>query len=127
MTNRGTAYILFKTPIAAEKAISHMHEGYLDGAQINVSIVLPRRRFSRSPPPRRPPPNRFGEPHRYRDTGPPPAQYGGPRKEVQSRPQEQEPKSKKKLYKEQKQEPAQGEKSVEESTPKKTSFESVKG
>ncbi|KAG8626869.1 hypothetical protein KVT40_005814 [Elsinoe batatas] len=75
MTNRGTAYILFHSPLAAEKAIAHMHEGHIDGAQINVSIVLPRRRFSRSPPARRPPPNRFGEPHRFRDSGP----YMGPR------------------------------------------------
>ncbi|THY52541.1 hypothetical protein D6C97_06364, partial [Aureobasidium pullulans] len=66
-TNRGTAYILYATPEAAERAIAHMHEGQLDGAKIGVSIVLPRRRFSRSPPARRPPPNRFGEPHRYRD------------------------------------------------------------
>ncbi|GAB7350583.1 hypothetical protein MBLNU459_g1157t1 [Dothideomycetes sp. NU459] len=64
-TNRGTAYILFAAPAGAESAIAHMHEAQLDGAQINVSIVLPRRRFSRSPPARRPPPNRFGEPHRY--------------------------------------------------------------
>ncbi|CAD0114489.1 unnamed protein product [Aureobasidium uvarum] len=66
-TNRGTAYILYHSPEAAERAIAHMHEGQLDGAKIGVSIVLPRRRFSRSPPARRPPPNRFGEPHRYRD------------------------------------------------------------
>ncbi|KAH0376549.1 hypothetical protein KCU92_g9722, partial [Aureobasidium melanogenum] len=66
-TNRGTAYVLYTTPEAAERAIAHMHEGQLDGAKIGVSIVLPRRRFSRSPPARRPPPNRFGEPHRYRD------------------------------------------------------------
>ncbi|KAF2157801.1 RNA-binding domain-containing protein [Myriangium duriaei CBS 260.36] len=66
-TNRGTAYILYASPASAERAIAHMHEGQLDGAKLSVSIVLPRRRFERSPPPRRPPPDRFGEPHRYRD------------------------------------------------------------
>lgn len=80
LTNRGIAYVLYTTSEDAENAIAHMHEAQLDGALINVSIVLPRRRFSRSPPPRRPPPNRFGEPHRYRD-GPPPRgdrPYGRP-------------------------------------------------
>lgn len=71
MTNRGIAYVLYTQPSYAEAAISNMHEAQLDGALISVSIVLPRRRFSRSPPPMRPPPNRFGEPHRFRD-GPPP-------------------------------------------------------
>lgn len=90
LTNRGIAYVLYATPEFAESAIAHMHEAQLDGAMINVSIVLPRRRFSRSPPPRRPPPNRFGEPHRYRDMppsrpgldralgGPPPGRRGSP-------------------------------------------------
>ncbi|KAK5128522.1 hypothetical protein LTR85_003191 [Meristemomyces frigidus] len=71
MMNKGIAYILYAEARYAESAIAHMHEAQLDGALINVSIVLPRRRFSRSPPPKRPPPNRFGEPHRLRD-GPPP-------------------------------------------------------
>ncbi|OCL05777.1 RNA-binding domain-containing protein [Glonium stellatum] len=53
MTNRGTAYIMFYETADAERAIAHMHEAQLDGVVINVSIVLPRRRFSRSPPPRR--------------------------------------------------------------------------
>jgi len=74
LTNRGIAYVLYTTPNHAEDAIAHMHEAQLDGAMINVSIVLPRRRFSRSPPARRPPPNRFGEPHRYRE--PPPGRSG---------------------------------------------------
>jgi RNA-binding protein with serine-rich domain 1 len=74
LTNRGIAYVLYATPADAESAIAHMHEAQLDGATINVSIVLPRRRFSRSPAPRRPPPNRFGEPHRYRE--PPPSRPG---------------------------------------------------
>lgn len=52
-TNRGTAYILYKDTTDAEAAIAHMHDGQIDGAVINVSIVLPRRRFSRSPPPSR--------------------------------------------------------------------------
>ncbi|KAF5862820.1 hypothetical protein ETB97_011168 [Aspergillus alliaceus] len=51
MTNRGTAYILYNDPADAEAAIAHMHESQLDGAVLNVSIVLPRRAFSRSPPP----------------------------------------------------------------------------
>ncbi|RAH71922.1 RNA-binding protein with serine-rich domain 1 [Aspergillus aculeatinus CBS 121060] len=51
MTNRGTAYILYHDPADAEAAIAHMHEAQLDGAVISVSIVLPRRAFSRSPPP----------------------------------------------------------------------------
>jgi len=74
LTNRGIAYVLYATPAHAESAIAHMHEAQIDGATINVSIVLPRRRFSRSPAPRRPPPNRFGEPHRYRE--PPPSRPG---------------------------------------------------
>lgn len=53
MTNRGTAYILFESINDAESAIAHMHEAQLDGASINVSIVLPRRHFSQSPPPSR--------------------------------------------------------------------------
>ncbi|KKZ64563.1 hypothetical protein EMCG_00232 [[Emmonsia] crescens] len=53
MTNRGTAYILYYEVADAEAAISHMHEAQLDGAVLNVSIVLPRRTFSRSPPPAR--------------------------------------------------------------------------
>lgn len=53
MTNRGTAYITFDSIGSAETAIANMHEAQLDGAVISVSIVLPRRRFSQSPPPRR--------------------------------------------------------------------------
>ncbi|KAK7985717.1 Serine/arginine-rich splicing factor [Apiospora saccharicola] len=49
-TNRGTAYILFNHEADAEAAIAHMHEAQVDGATINVSIVLPRRKFSPSPP-----------------------------------------------------------------------------
>ncbi|KAL4877251.1 hypothetical protein BJY04DRAFT_129283 [Aspergillus karnatakaensis] len=52
MTNRGTAYILYHDPADAEAAIAHMHEAQLDGAVVNVSIVLPKRAFSRSPAPR---------------------------------------------------------------------------
>lgn len=51
MTNRGTAYILYHDPADAEAAIAHMHEAQLDGVVLNVSIILPRRTFSRSPPP----------------------------------------------------------------------------
>ena len=53
MTNRGTAYILYADIAHAEAAIAHMHEAQIDGAVINVSIVFPRRKFSRSPPPTR--------------------------------------------------------------------------
>src|ERR1700710_921322 len=49
-TNRGTAYILYANETDAEAAIAHMHESQIDGAVINVSIVLPRRKFSPSPP-----------------------------------------------------------------------------
>ncbi|CCU76601.1 unnamed protein product [Blumeria hordei] len=48
--NRGTAYILYAAEVDAEAAIAHMHESQIDGAIINVSIVLPRRKFSPSPP-----------------------------------------------------------------------------
>ncbi|VBB84841.1 Putative RNA-binding protein [Podospora comata] len=65
-TNRGTAYILFYNEADAEAAIAHMHEATVDGAVINVSIVLPRRKLSPAPPtarrganinPRIPPPH----------------------------------------------------------------------
>ncbi|PGG99289.1 hypothetical protein AJ80_09389 [Polytolypa hystricis UAMH7299] len=97
MTNRGTAYILYYDPVDAEAAISHMHEAQLDGAVLNVSIVLPRRTFSRSPPPRsRPDFRRFDAPpfggghsrssamdsRRYRSPPPrhrSPRRYPGPR------------------------------------------------
>ncbi|KAF2997648.1 hypothetical protein E8E13_005309 [Curvularia kusanoi] len=60
--NRGTAYILYAEIDEAERAIAKMHEAQLDGAKIQVSIVLPRRRFSQTPPPRR------GGPHpRFQD------------------------------------------------------------
>ncbi|KAI0532465.1 hypothetical protein GGR58DRAFT_179029 [Xylaria digitata] len=49
-TNRGTAYILYVNEADAEAAIASMHEANLDGAIINVSIVLPRRKFDPSPP-----------------------------------------------------------------------------
>ncbi|OJJ55794.1 hypothetical protein ASPSYDRAFT_434300 [Aspergillus sydowii CBS 593.65] len=51
MANRGTAYILYHDPADAEAAIAHMHEAQFDGAVLNVSIVLPKKAFSRSPPP----------------------------------------------------------------------------
>ncbi|KAK3337741.1 hypothetical protein B0T19DRAFT_413415 [Cercophora scortea] len=78
-TNRGTAYILYVREPDAEAAIAHMHEAQIDGAVINVSIVLPRRKFSPSPPtarrganfdPRNPPPAFRG--------GPSGAPFGGP-------------------------------------------------
>ncbi|KAI4955324.1 hypothetical protein J4E91_001182 [Alternaria rosae] len=56
--NRGIAYILYEELDDAERAIAKMHDAQLDGAKIQVSIVLPRRRFSQTPPPARrgPPP-----------------------------------------------------------------------
>ncbi|KAI0403127.1 hypothetical protein F4802DRAFT_573161 [Xylaria palmicola] len=49
-TNRGTAYILYVNEADADAAIASMHEANVDGTTINVSIVLPRRRFDPSPP-----------------------------------------------------------------------------
>ena len=93
-TNRGTAYIVFESESAAESAFARMHEGWVDGAQISVSLVAARARMrSRSAPPaaqpeaaddgppaadtapRRYPRNRDREPdrepdRRYRDRSP---------------------------------------------------------
>lgn len=69
MTNRGTAYILYNSEADAEAAIAHMHESQLDGSVINVSIVLPRRKFSPSPPLAR---------NAVSDRGPPPTSFRGP-------------------------------------------------
>ncbi|RKF78447.1 putative rna recognition domain-containing protein [Golovinomyces cichoracearum] len=77
--NRGTAYILYSAEVDAEAAIAHMHESQIDGSVINVSIVLPRRKFSPSPPPAkrsanidaRPPPSNFRN-------GPPPSRRRSP-------------------------------------------------
>lgn len=85
MNNRGIAYIHYHDPLDAEAAISHMHEGQLDGAVLNVSIVLPRRTFSRSPPPARTS-RRFGGGYgrggALLDSGrgppPPPSRYRSP-------------------------------------------------
>ncbi|CAA9966753.1 RNA-binding protein [Pyrenophora teres f. maculata] len=60
--NRGVAYILYEEVDEAERAIAKMHDAQLDGARIQVSIVLPKRRFSQTPPPARrgpPPRERF--------------------------------------------------------------------
>lgn len=84
MANRGTAYIIYSAQPDAEAAIAHMHEAQLDGSVINVSIVLPRRKFSRSPPPARkgaPAYNRFearGPPSGLHNRGPPPPGHGPP-------------------------------------------------
>lgn len=83
MTNRGTAYIIYFDTPDAESAIAHMHEAQVDGAVISVSIVLPRRKFSRSPPPARRGAQLFdrfenrGPSGVYRG-GPPPPSFGGP-------------------------------------------------
>ena len=81
MINRGTAYIVFTDTPHAEAAIAHMHNAQLDGEIINVSIVLPRRKFSRSPPPARrgasafdPVETRGPRPGNHRG-GPPPSGY----------------------------------------------------
>ena len=79
MTNRGTAYVLYYDPADAEAAIAHMHEAQLDGAVLNVSIVLPRRAFSRSPPPAQTGGpgfgrSKYGSGHQGRS--PPPRRYG---------------------------------------------------
>ncbi|KAG5999252.1 hypothetical protein E4U43_002183 [Claviceps pusilla] len=101
-TNRGTAYILFDHEADAESAISHMHEAQVDGAIINVSIVLPRRKLSPPPPtarrganidprvpmsgPRGGPSSRGGGFHtgggRRRQSPPPPSSRYGPRSDV---------------------------------------------
>ncbi|KAL4888523.1 hypothetical protein BDV59DRAFT_196363 [Aspergillus ambiguus] len=90
MTNRGTAYILYHDPADAEAAIAHMHEAQLDGAVLNVSIVLPRRAFSRSPPPPQGRRRSFGRPRAGR--GPPlesrPSRRSPPRRYGRSRPME---------------------------------------
>ncbi|OAK97900.1 hypothetical protein IQ06DRAFT_190061, partial [Phaeosphaeriaceae sp. SRC1lsM3a] len=39
--NRGTAYILYEEIDDAERAITKMHDAQLDGAKLQVSIVLP--------------------------------------------------------------------------------------
>ncbi|XP_014554477.1 hypothetical protein COCVIDRAFT_17752 [Bipolaris victoriae FI3] len=60
--NRGIAYVLYEEIDEAERAIAKMHDAQLDGSRIQVSIVLPRRRFSQTPPPARrgpPPGDRF--------------------------------------------------------------------
>lgn len=86
MTNRGTAYILYYDPADAEAAIAHMHESQLDGATLNVSIVLPRRAFSRSPPPahtsRGPGHQRYarGRPSGSRLSRPSPQRHRSPRR-----------------------------------------------
>lgn len=74
MTNRGTAYILYNDASNAEAAIAHMHEAQLDGAVISVSVALPRRKFSQSPPPARRGPPVFD---RFEPRAPPPGGYRG--------------------------------------------------
>ncbi|KAH7078121.1 hypothetical protein BKA63DRAFT_385154, partial [Paraphoma chrysanthemicola] len=39
--NRGIAYILYEEIDEAERAIAKMHDAQLDGAKLQVSIVLP--------------------------------------------------------------------------------------
>ncbi|CAF9915634.1 MAG: hypothetical protein GOMPHAMPRED_000811 [Gomphillus americanus] len=94
-TNRGTAYIVFTDSEGAESAIAHMHEAQLDGAIINVSIVLSRKRFYQSPPParRQPAPAYMDKPQSasYRDRGPPASQYAGNSGRYRSPPRRRSP------------------------------------
>lgn len=99
MTNRGTAYIVYRNVGDAEIAMSHMHEAQLDGAILKVSIILRRRDFSRSPPPPRNnredgprPRSRTGRDSRIENTRQPldsfqtsPARRGSPRRYGSSR------------------------------------------
>jgi RNA-binding protein with serine-rich domain 1 len=50
--NRGTAYIIYETQDEAEEAFKQMHGASLDGATIDVHLVVPRNFMTRSPPPR---------------------------------------------------------------------------
>ncbi|KAL4915147.1 hypothetical protein BDW62DRAFT_212879 [Aspergillus aurantiobrunneus] len=94
LTNRGTAYILYHDPADAEAAIAHMHEAQLDGEVLSVSIVLPKRVFSRSPPtvpgargkygrqrhlPGRSADNRSSRHSTYKQQASPSRRYGRPR------------------------------------------------
>ncbi|KAG9191950.1 hypothetical protein G6011_10684 [Alternaria panax] len=90
--NRGIAYILYEEIDEAERAIAKMHDAQLDGAKIQVSIVLPRRRFSQTPPPaRRGPPPRddydggYGRGGRGPRGGGPPGAYRPPSMDGPSR------------------------------------------
>jgi len=81
--NRGTAYILYEEIDDAERAIAKMHDAQLDGAKLQVSIVLPRRRFSQTPPPARnrgppPRPERFDGGGYGDRVGGPPGAYRPP-------------------------------------------------
>ena len=50
--NRGTAYIIYETQDEAEEAFKQMQGASLDGATIDVHLVVPRNYMTRSPPPR---------------------------------------------------------------------------
>ncbi|KAK0749029.1 hypothetical protein B0T18DRAFT_388701 [Schizothecium vesticola] len=78
-TNRGSAYILYTAEADAENAIAHMHEAQLDGAVINVSIVLPRRKISPAPPAAR---RGQGPPSGPRSGGPGGSNRFGPRSDT---------------------------------------------
>ncbi|KAE8552874.1 hypothetical protein EYB25_004253 [Talaromyces marneffei] len=88
MTNRGTAYILYHDAADAEAAVSNMHEAQIDGAVLKVSIVLPKRMFSRSPPPSRRPgpddrsisPRRHAPTHEHMTHASPPPRRRSPRR-----------------------------------------------
>ncbi|KAK9458210.1 hypothetical protein V1511DRAFT_31939 [Dipodascopsis uninucleata] len=53
--NRGICYITYSHPEEASRTIQHMHDGYIDGAQIIVKMSNSRRSrpYSISPPPSR--------------------------------------------------------------------------
>ena len=86
---------MFTDSEGAESAIAHMHEAQLDGAIINVSIVLSRKRFYQSPPParRQPAPAYMDKPQSasYRDRGPPASQYAGNSGRYRSPPRRRSP------------------------------------
>lgn len=64
MTNRGTAYIIFRYQEDAEVAFAKMHGAQVDGTSINVSIVLPKDDFSPPLPPSRRPREQQDQYHR---------------------------------------------------------------
>jgi len=75
--NRGTAYIIYETQDEAEEAFKQMHGASLDGATIDVHLVVPRNYMARSPPIR---PNNAGTayPDRRGSTSGPPRPAPGP-------------------------------------------------
>ncbi|KAF7727986.1 hypothetical protein EC973_006751 [Apophysomyces ossiformis] len=91
--NMGKAYVEYETQEDADKAISYMDGGQLDGQRLECLMAPPRRRSpSLSPPPRRRSRN-ISPPVSYRRRGPPPPMrrggvdryYGSGRRQSRSR------------------------------------------